>query len=212
MSNVSMMRYQNSNLYYLNQSYSQLGSYDFHIWAKDDINQERSSTYHFYVGPDYKEIPMIYGWNLMTVPIETSWMASDLIGNVTDCLMVSWFDAENQTFRTATSSGGYNFQLLPGWGYFSYVLDNSTFAVSGPQITEVNVALEIGWNMIGWFDDNDTFASDLMNNIPGCIMVSWYDAINETYRTATSSGGYDFTISQGMGVFIYTTQTSTWNG
>jgi hypothetical protein len=126
--------------------------------------------------------------------------------------MVSWFDAENQTFRTATSSGGYDFQLFAGWGYFVYQLSNTSVVVNGSPVVNVSVPLEVGWNMIGWYHDDDTMASSLMQNISGCIMVSWYDNENETYRTATSSGGYDFVIQGGMGLFVYTTVASVWYG
>ena len=42
------------------------------------------------------------------------------------------------------------------------------------------------------------------------LLVSWYDSINETYRTSTGPG-YDFLITQGMGIFVYTTEASIWH-
>ena len=160
----------------------------------------------------YTEIDMKSGWNLISIPLETNWTASDFITNITHCLMLSWFDAINQTFKTATTSGGYDFPLIPGWGYFTYNVHEIMYPIIGTPILNVSVPIELGWNMIGWYHDHNTTASSLMDNITGCIMVSWYDNGNETYRTSTSSGGYDFTVSQGLGLFVYTTVASVWHG
>jgi hypothetical protein len=202
--------------YYWNQNYTINGTYELFLWANDSQGfSNTTSLYTFQIlNQSYQMINLsLYtGWNLITIPVETNWFASDLIANTSDCLMVSWFDAVNQTFRTATSSGGYDFPIIAGWGYFLYVLDDSYVSLSGLMIINASVPLEIGWNMIGWYKDEDTMASSLMENITGCIMVSWYDNLNETYRTTTSSGGYDFIISKGMGLFVYTTDSSNWYG
>jgi hypothetical protein len=157
-------------------------------------------------------ITLYAGWNLITIPLHNSWKASDLLTNISGCFMISWYDAENQTFRTATSSGGYDFQIDDGKGYFAYVTENSIFNVTGDIILNTTAPIETAWNMIGWYQEYQTTACNLMANIPDCIMGSWYDTVNETYRTATESGGYDFNITKGMGVFIYTTSNSTWYG
>lgn len=193
-------------------SYSLNGSYIVNLTVMNTTGATDTISKTVTVG--LISIDMVFrpGWNLITIPIMMDWYASDLISNITDCLMVSWFDAENQTFRTATGSGGYDFLIQPGWGYFVYTTSQSILSLQGPPITEVFVPLEIGWNMIGWYHENDNMASSLMDNITGCIMVSWYDNLNETYRTATSSGGYDFVIEGGMGLFVYTTDSSIWNG
>ena len=205
-----------SDGYYYLENYSVEGNYSFEIYTFDTSgNSIVYSGYGFeIINGSFISVDILLntGWNLITVPIETSWYATDLIANITDCLMVSWFDAENQTFKTATSSGGYDFPIIPGYGYFVYVTDGSEFTTVGVPVMSVSVPLEIEWNMIGWYHSYDTTASSLMENITGCIMVSWYDNVNGTYKTATSSGGYDFTITQGMGLFVYTTEASIWYG
>ena len=213
--NVSMNTCGSDGYYYL-ENYSVEGNYSFEIYTFDTSGN--SIVYGGYgfeiINGSFISVDILLntGWNLITVPIETSWYATDLIANITDCLMVSWFDAENQTFKTATSSGGYDFPIIPGYGYFVYVTDGSVFTTVGVPVMSVSVPLEIEWNMIGWYHSYDTTASSLMENITGCIMVSWYDNVNGTYKTATSSGGYDFIITQGMGLFVYTTEASLWYG
>ena len=152
------------------------------------------------------------GWNLITIPFQTSWMASDLLTLMPNATLVSWYDTVNETYKTATSGGGYDFPLQCGWGYFVYVTNDSNVTVDGSPCSNVSVSLDVGWNMIGWYHDDDTMASSLMQNISNCTMISWYDTVSQTFKTRTSDGGYDFIISQGMGVFVYTTEASMWYG
>ena len=152
------------------------------------------------------------GWNLITIPVNTDWFASDILNNVSAATMVSWYDTVNETYKTATSGGGYDFPLQCGWGYFVYVTNTSDLMVNGTFCMNVSVPLDVGWNMIGWYHEHNTTASSLMENISNCTMISWYNTVNETYKTRTSGGGYDFIISQGMGVFVYTTKASIWYG
>lgn len=51
-----------------------------------------------------------------------------------------------------------------------------------------------------------------MENISNSTMISWYDTLSQTYKTRTSAGVYDFIITMGMGVFVYTTEASIWYG
>ncbi len=37
--------------------------------------------------------------------------------------------------------------------------------------------------MIGWYHDYNTTASSLAGNITGCQMVSWFDPVNQTFKT-----------------------------
>jgi hypothetical protein len=44
-------------------------------------------------------------------------------------------------------------------------------------------------------------------------MVSWFDAENQTFKThIVGVPLYDFTIMQGMGLFLYTGEASVWHG
>jgi len=190
-------------------------SYMFQVKAKDEAGNidPTPATQTFTVDLPYDEILIETktGWNLITIPLQTDWMASDLLANVTSCMMVSWYDTINETYRTATSGGGYDFVIQQGHGYFVYVTTDSDFSVYGEPCISVSVPLFNGWNMIGWYQDYNTISSSLMENISGCNMISWYDTLNETYRTSTGSG-YDFFITQAMGIFVYTTEASIWHG
>jgi len=162
----------------------------------------------------YIELDLMDGWNLITIPANNTWMASTLAVNITGCEMISWFDAENQTYKThIVGVPLYDFEIHGGYGLFVLVDQSSLFCVFGLPIFDVSVPLSIGWNMIGWYHDYNTTASSLAENITGCEMVSWFDAENQTFKThIVGVPIYDFTITQGMGLFLYTNEASVWYG
>jgi len=156
------------------------------------------------------------GWNLITVPVENVMMASDLAENITGSIMISRFDSVNQTYKTYIVGGppGFDFPVVDGYGYFVLVDQNSTLSMSGYRIDSVSVPLSIGWNMIGWYHSSDTTASSLSENVTGCIMVSWFDPISQSFKTYIVGGppGFDFTITPGMGLFVLVDESSVWHG
>ena len=76
------------------------------------------------------------------------------------------------------------------------------------------IYLEEGWNLVGWYQEYDVMASDLAGNITGCLSVSMWDASEQTYHTFIVGGpsGFDFVVSQGMGLFVDVTVPSMWGG
>ena len=163
-----------------------------------------------------QEFLLYSGWNLITVPVENSWWASTMSENITGCVMVSRFDAVNQTYDSYIVGGPPQFDFLieNGYGYFILVDESSVFSTLGNRISSVSVPLYIGWNMIGWFQSYDTMASLLAENISGCSMVSWFNASSQSFETYIVGGPpqFDFEVSPGMGVFVLVDEESTWHG
>jgi hypothetical protein len=204
-----------TDIYYYNSTYSLNGTYSFIIFAEDNHgNGNISEESYFHIGITVVEIPMEIGWNLITVPVVNNMMASDLAENISGCQMVSWFDANSQELKThVVAAPVYDFPLTPGYGYFILVNQNSTFTTSGTRLQDVPVQLYMGWNMIGWYNEQNTTASSLAGNITGCNMVSWFDATTQELKThVVIAPVYDFVISKGMGLFILVDETSVWNG
>ena len=156
------------------------------------------------------------GWNLITIPVQNNYTAKTLAENISDCIMISRFDAENQTYKSYIVGGppGFDFSIQDGYGYFILTNQSSTLNLSGPPITNVSVSLEEGFNMIGWYHSYNTTASSLASNITNCTMVSKFDASNQTFKSYIVGGppGFDFTITPGMGVFVLVDVASTWHG
>lgn len=153
-------------------------------------------------------------WNLITLPAKNTITARQLLENITGCEMVSWFDAENQTYRThVKGSDAYDFPLEDGYGLFVYVTENSSINISGREIVNVSIPLEIDYNMIGWYKSIDTNSTNIRENIVGCRNVSWFDAKIQMFRTDIfDMPVYDFNITRGLGIFVHVNESSVWYG
>ena len=207
----------NNGQYYFNSSFNQLGRYSYYIFAEDNNgNAITSSTYFFYIGENYTNIALETGWNLLTIPDKTNWSASNLANNISGCTSVSKWNASLQTYDTYIVGGppSFDFMLCDGCGYFVDVIEESTFSVTGESINEVNVSLEVGWNLLGWYHEDETTASSLASNISGCTSVSKWNASLQTYDTFIVGGppSFDFMVSCGMGLFVDVTEQSYWHG
>ena len=158
---------------------------------------------------------MLNGWNMITVPVGVNLTARDLVENISACNIVSRWDEINQSYKIYTQGmpEQYNFQLLPGNGYFAGLTSNENYSVVGMPITYVEVNLSIGWNLIGWFKDA-TNAKSLLQNITACNIVCKWDAINQSYKIYTQGmpEQYNFIINKGEGVFVSVEQQSIWHG
>jgi len=167
------------------------------------------------------EYSLIYGWNIITIPVENNLTAKTLAENISGCEVVSHFDANNQTYKSyvvGVSPPHTDFNIEDGLGYFVVVNQNSIFTIHGFPIENVSVHLYVnltGWNMIGWYHDYNTTASSLADNITNCSVVSMFDSILQTYHSfivGVSPPSEDFIISLGEGVFIVADEESIWYG
>jgi hypothetical protein len=83
-----------------------------------------------------------------------------------------------------------------------------------PQSYDVTVYLKIGWNLIGWFNNETTMASSIAENISGCLSVSGWDNDIQSYKTYITGGppSFDFPVYIGHGLFVDVTMDSEWHG
>jgi len=204
--------------YYFNNTYLSSGMYSCYIWAKDTENRQNvSETHYFYIGVSVVNIQLKTGWNLITFPVENSCTAMTLSENITGCLSVSNWDSTNQTYKRYIVGGppDFDFPIKDGCGYFVDADQDSTLTLSGAPVPGVNIPLRIGWNLIGWYHDHDTTAISLSENISGCSSVSmWDNNVHQTYKRYIVGGpsDFDFTITQGMSLFVDVTSESSWHG
>ncbi len=68
--------------------------------------------------------------------------------------------------------------------------------------------------MTGWYHEYDKMTSYIGGDITNCTMVSWFDAVNDTFKTYIVGGppSFDFTVGQGMGLFVLVDTASIWHG
>ena len=199
----------------INHTYSDYIFYNVTLTVFDDNGK---------IGIAYKNIsivlsvynPLLPGWNLITVPAESDWWASNLAGNVSGCELVSWFNGSSQSFESYITGGPlqFDFPILDGYGYFILVNQSSNLMVSGYCIDNVSIPLFVGWNIIGWYHEYNTLASSLAENISGSEMVSWFNASSQSFESFIVGGPpqFDFTIIPGMGVFVLVDEDSIWYG
>lgn len=105
-------------------------SYYFVVRAEDSWGNEDNNTVEKGTpGEISVSVWLSVGWNLITVPFENDYNASDLCSMISGLQMVSWFDAKNQTYKTFICGGppGFDFPILNGYGYFILVNESSFF-------------------------------------------------------------------------------------
>ena len=162
------------------------------------------------------------GWNLLTIPFENNYTASDVAALVPGCEMLAWWNAATSSYTTfivgVTPPGSpWDFAIAGGVGYYVKVAGDVNVTLHGIPLTSASVTLYPGWNTIGWWKETPTNASSLSSHISTCTMLAMYDAETGTYTTfivgITPPGSpYDFTVEQGMGLFAKVTSGSIWNG
>lgn len=143
------------------------------------------------------------GWNLITIPVENNYLASDLAENISGCSMISWFDAEFQILRTyIVGVPAYDFPIQDGFGLFVLLENDTEFTVEGEELTGITIDLVEGFNLLGWYESSSNTASSIFNSIAGCINVSVFDAVNQVDKSYRSPSDPDFVISRGMGYWV----------
>jgi hypothetical protein len=214
--NVSMTESE-GGIYYYDIAYGIEGVYQYTIWSIDTIgNSITTSQYQFSIVDAtiiIVDIDFGNGWNLITIPVNrTDYKASNLRENITSCQFISWFNSTSQQFETYTGNPESDFSILDGQSYLLYTAAGSTLTLVGMQIITVSVPINTGWNLIGWFNIDDTTASSIHENITGCQFISWFNSTSQQFETYTGNPDSDFIITQGMGLMLYTTTSSVWHG
>jgi len=158
------------------------------------------------------EINLFNGWNMITIPVEKNWMASDLGQNIQGCTQVSyWNNTQNrfQNYLVDFPDPDDDFIIRPGRGYFVYVTQDSTLSITGLPLEDIHVPIGIGWNMIGWFNSDSTNASNIGSNIPGATQISyWNNTQNrfQNYLVDFPDPDDDYIVTQGMGLYVYSSE------
>jgi len=153
-------------------------------------------------------------WNLVTVPFVNEWTAETLGENITGCITVVRFDASTQLFFTHVVGIPHDdFSIMDGVGYFMYCTQDSILSMPDISITSVNIPIYENWNIVGWYHDYSTTAESLGQNIIGTYVVTMFDAQTQVFLTHVVGTPHDnFYIERGMGLFVYTSQASMWQG
>jgi hypothetical protein len=215
--NFSITQNTTGTIYFCNQTYTLPGHYSASLYVTDTSNTSiRSPLVHFTINTSETtcHLPLFPGWNLITVPVGNEWTAETLGKNISTCTVVSRFNGSSQTFVSHVVGTSHdNFPILDGVGYFIYLTHDVSVNMTGLPILSVNVSIYVGWNMVGWYPGSSISAESLGTQINGCSVVSLFNGSSQTFISHVIGTPHDnFTIHQGMGLFIYATTHSWWTG
>jgi hypothetical protein len=95
-------------------------TYYWKIVSWDNHHASASSPIWHFTTESHFEYNLGTGWNLITIPAQNNWWASDIADNLTGCTSISRWDAVNQTYRTYIVGGPptFDFKIIDGSGYF----------------------------------------------------------------------------------------------
>ncbi|HEC82337.1 MAG TPA: hypothetical protein ENI53_00430 [Thermoplasmatales archaeon] len=155
---------------------------------------------------------MLYkGWNLITLPCKNSYNASSLFNAIDECSIILGWNASSGDFNLYVPGSPYDFTIKDGHGYFIGINQDSIFSLVDILMYNVSIPLSIGWNMLGWFKENETTASSLYNAInASTIILSWNESTQNFNLYAP--GTPDFVIKKGDGFLVAVTEESIWYG
>jgi len=155
-------------------------------------------------------------WNMITIPYKNNWNASDLVTNLSNCTsVVKWNPSEQSYWIYLPDYPAFDFELKPGNAYYVEMNKTDLLGMNGTPVTDndVNISLEIGWNLIGWYKDSSIMASELADKLNGCTMIAKYNPVEQSYWIYLP--GYplfDFPISKYMGIFALINESGGWYG
>jgi len=145
------------------------------------------------------------GWNLITLPLETSYTAEALALNITNCTHIGCWNNSLQKFIIhEKGTGTDNFNLQPGIGYHVYVSTKSKINITGTALKTLSVDLYKGWNSIGWRNFTDIDAESLAQNITNCTAIAYWDSTLGRFIIHPAGAEVsNFAVERGSGYFVY---------
>ena len=178
------------------------------VSTADDVNILENVTYEYKL----KE-----GWNLITLPLNVTdnsfhSIFYDLIGSE---VLLNFSYGWNATYQYSELVTYLN----PGYGYWIYSFENVSHNITGEEILDdLSIDLGVPNNMVGWVQSESTTAEHICQSIPGCKSVGIpngkVDDFGNVKYTIHNASEIDtnFEIIQGVGFWIVTEDSGTWDG
>lgn len=138
-----------------------------------------------------KEIQLIEGWNLVSVPLNSNSYSPSII----------FPDAISNAY---SYDGSYYISdsLVPGKGYWLKFPANHLSVICGFTITTNYLNLKSGWNLIGVFDKNVNVNS-ITSSPPGIIQTPFYGFENGYFAANTLQSGKGYWVKLAQNGTIY---------
>lgn len=152
------------------------------------------------------------GWNLWSLPVRVEGLtAASLLRTIGPAgLLITALDearAEYYSYMAGWDEKLYDFPIVAGDGYYIYVTESVSFALSGDAIGPSQVELLAGWNLVGYSSLTTMKASALLGMISGgnALLMTGLDDEEARYFSymAGWDAAYDFTLSAGKAYFVW---------
>lgn len=202
------------------QIYYKPGIYTVTLAVRDALGYSSTVSESFTVwGSASFTIQLAAGWNLVGDPLVqnsyTLYELSYLLGSsFVSMQMLSGGVPTNYSLSTPTNVNN-SVVLAPGYGlWVDLSLARSLTLYGNDSASLANVALGGGWTGVGWSVTASENASSLAASLTGCTAISIWDANSQswdTYIVGFSPSVYDFTVTQGMGVYVWTPSSGTFS-
>ena len=195
------------------------GTYQVNLTVADNVSDSLTVSETFTVAGVKAPLDLAAGWNLVSSPVANESYTLWSLFHVLTAIYGASASTTSLTVQNITGAGNVtypgggafaaNYAIQPGRGVWidvaasvsSFVYGNLT---AGPLYP--TVSLQSGWNNVGWSLTGVTNASSLAALVTGCTAVSIWNATTQSYTTyivGFSSTTYDFSVSEGMGVLVW---------
>ena len=198
------------------------GTYQVNVTATialpSDSESFFSGNYYFTAGPIVEKIPLVQGWNLISLPIVPpstnigTVLASQIAGGN---LTVVW-SYQGGKWLSAMLSGdkltGTLTTIQDGYGYWIYMTKPDNLFVVGSDFestpaTPPSYPLSVGWNLIG-FTPEPTIQSETTSS----YLISLNGNYNRVYLYDNSLGTWTenpSSVGPGQAIWVYLTAPAT---
>jgi hypothetical protein len=198
------------------------GLYQWNATVEGEVGGENmmgtltSGTFTFTAGPYVQQIPLVQGWNLISLPLVpgSTAIANVLASQIAGGNFTSIFAYQGGSWKSALLSSthvvsGTLTTIQDGVGYWIFMTRADNLFVVGSIIpaaaTPPSYALPVGWNLIG-FKPQPTIGAETVTVYLGSLGSTYdtnnvwiYDNVAGSWTRATGST----TILPGQGIWVY---------
>jgi hypothetical protein len=180
-----------------------------------------TDTTVFNLGPPTWDLPLVLGWNFVTIPQFNSYKASTLGLQRTD-VVAGWNPATgvyDKNYIVGVSPIPLDFVIAPSTGYWIYAVSPETLHLAGScptavQTRSITVPAGGGWAIIGFNTLKTTMKA---SNIPAMCSgggtintVASYNPITKIYKTYIAGvPPTDYTLVPGQAFWVFCTASLT---
>ena len=196
------------------------------IWIADPQNKweelnwptHSGSSWLTYIRPVITsfDIPLVDGWNLISLPLVLDDAIADVLADVLDNVTVvyQWDNYDEEWLSYTPIGGGTLTTMEDGGGYWIYMNDPDTLTVEGidtasqgwPPEYDVYGGQEGRWNMIGFTSPTAIYHEGYLDTVEGDYLIIYgYDTDTDEwfYPYAQGQEQRDGRLQPGYGYWIY---------